>query len=133
MKQTVQEIVYDVTASDDGFKQPATWLPKNVKDFQWWLTSVEAEIPHVYRHSAEIVFEGGYADGDNTVRCVVSYRREETDEEEQKREAQEQWDKAARERAQQQDSHFIIARTIKRCSAEQKRLLLELLKKELGE
>lgn len=71
-------------------------IPSNLKDFMDYWQDLFNEVPEQYREFAKIELDTKDSYGSVTIECTIYYEREETDEEEMKRELRIKHDEARR-------------------------------------
>ena len=99
MEQEMKEKVKESTICDKEM-----WdIPSNPKDFLKYWESLFEEVPEQYRGSAKIELEAKERYGGASIECTIYYEREETDEEEMKRELRIKHDEACRNERKMQE------------------------------
>ena len=94
MEQKMKEKVKVSTICD---KELWVWdIPSNLKDFMDYWQDLFNEVPEQYREFAKIELDTKDSYGSATIECTIYYEREETDEEEMKREFRIKHDEARR-------------------------------------
>ena len=78
-------------------------IPSNLKDFMEYWQDLFNEVPEQYRDSAKVEMEAKESYGSAAIECTIYYEREETDEEEMKRELLIKHDEARRNERKMQE------------------------------
>jgi len=99
MEQEMKEKVKVSTICDKEM-----WdIPSNPKDFMAYWQELFNEVPKQYKDSAKIEMEAIVRYGSATIECTIYYEREETDEEEMKRESRIKHDESRRNERKMQE------------------------------
>ena len=99
MEQEMKEKVKVSTIRDKEM-----WdIPSNPKDFMAYWQELLNEVPEQYKDSAKIQMDSKESYGSAIIECTIYYEREETDEEEIKRESRIKHDEARRNERKMQE------------------------------
>ncbi len=78
-------------------------IPSNPKDFMEYWQELFNEVPEQYKGFAKVELDAKQSYGSTTIECTIYYEREETDEEEMKRESRIKHDESRRNERKMQE------------------------------